>query len=298
MKTNLLKIAFVVLSCSLFLNANGQCTPDPVTPNLQINGGAWESTGEATVGRGGSVWFGPNPGWLPGTWSWFGPNEFTASERAPVLTNIQPEMAGDYLVIFVNAGGCSSQYTFKLTVTSDPIVCTPSAITPFTQINGGEWVSTGVASVAAGDSVYFGPADMIGGSWNWTGPNGITASERGLKLTNIQPNQSGNYVVTFINGCGSSSQYTFTLTVGPNSVNSPGSSLIDIFPNPAIDFVNVNNAKGAEISIFDSLGKVVLKSNCADDLTKINIAGLFNGFYMVQAQIGKEIVTQKLIITK
>jgi len=296
MKTNILKTVFLVLSCSLFLQVRAVCTPDAITPQTQINGGAWEATGVATVASGGSVFFGPGPGWLPGSWSWSGPNGFTFNDRGLQLTNVQPNQSGNYVVTFINAGGCSSQYTFTLTVTSQ---CTPSTISPFTQINGGAWVSTGVATLAAGGSVYFGPA-WLDGSWSWSGPNGFTASGRGLELTNVQPYQSGNYVVTFINAGGCSSQYTHSLTVTglSTSTKSPNNAIVDVFPNPAIDFINVRNAKGADISIFDSMGKVVFKSSCVDDLTRVDVAGLFNGFYMIRAQKGKEIVTKKLVITK
>ena len=52
--------------------------------------------------------------------------------------------------------------------------CTPTAITPYVQVNGGSWVQTTSASVAAGGSVTFGPQPASGGSWKWTGPNGYT----------------------------------------------------------------------------------------------------------------------------
>jgi len=279
------------------------CTPDPISPQTQINGGAWLATGVATLEAGGTVFFGPNPGWLPGSWSWYGPNGFTASGRSLQLTNVQPEMSGDYVVTFINSGGCSSTYTFNVAIT-----CTQTTITPYIQINNGMWVQSGNATLSAGDTVMFGPQPATGGSWSWTGVNGFTATTRAITLTNIQVAQFGDYVASYTNDNGCISNYTFNVAGTPSliktdnttisSVNNIAEFGLGFYPNPANVFININNAKGADISIFDSLGKVVLKSNCADDLTSLDLTGLFNGFYMIQAQKGKEIVTKKLIITK
>ena len=301
MKTNMLKTTFLVLFSSLFLQVYGVCTPDVITPNVNINNGGWVSNGLPTLDAGGYIDFGPGPGpyEIAGTWSWTGPLSFTSTDRGFRLSNVQPNQSGNYIATFTNATTqCTSQYTFTLTVTGQ---CIPTVLAPNVQINNGTWVQSLNATLAAGGAVNFGPGPWYAeGIWSWTGPNGFTASGREIGLTNVQPNQSGDYIATLINTAGCQSQLTHSLTVtgSATSVNSPSSAIIDIFPNPASDFIDINNAKGASISIFDSLGKVVLKSNCADDLTRIHVTGLFNGFYMIQARKGKEIVTQKLIITK
>jgi len=257
MKTNILKTVFLVLSCSLFLQVRAVCTPDAITPQTQINGGAWEATGVATVASGGSVFFGPGPGWLPGSWSWSGPNGFTFNDRGLQLTNLQPNQSGNYVVTFINAGGCSSQYTFTLTVTSQ---CTPSTISPFTQINGGAWVSTGVATLMAGGSVYFGPA-WLDGSWSWSGPNGFTASGRGLELTNVQSNQSGDYVVTFINASGCSSQYTHSLTVISKTTPTLSLSTSSVTYNGSAQAASVNGSVAGSVSNVLYAGSATVPTN-------------------------------------
>ncbi|MEI7502032.1 MAG: T9SS type A sorting domain-containing protein [Paludibacter sp.] len=179
--------------------------------------------------------------------------------------------------------------------------CTPTTLTPYVQINNGTWLQSAKTTLAASEKVVIDPGQgILGGSWSWFGPNGYISSERQIIFDKVQPLQGGEYVVTFINdaGCPNTSTFNLIVTGSSTSVNSPSTAIIDIFPNPAYNFVNVNNAKGAKISIFDSLGKVVLESNCADDLTRIDVTGFINGFYMIQAQKGKEIVIKKLIITK
>jgi xyloglucan-specific exo-beta-1,4-glucanase len=98
-------------------------------------------------------------------------------------------------------------------VYGDPAACTPTAITPYVQINGGSWQQTATASVAQGGSVKFGPQPTTGGSWSWSGPNNFSATTREVTISNIQSTQAGNYVATYTNASGCKSTQTFSVTV-------------------------------------------------------------------------------------
>lgn len=101
--------------------------------------------------------------------------------------------------------------------------CTPTAITPYVQINGGTWTQTSGASVNVGDSVRFGPQPISGGTWNWSGPNGFSATSREVTINNIQTNQAGNYVATYTNTGGCTSTQTFSVTVSGSYEGESGS---------------------------------------------------------------------------
>ncbi len=73
----------------------------------------------------------------------------------------------------------------KVLLGADTIACTPTAITPYVQLNGGAWQQTASASVTAGGSVMFGPQPVTGGSWNWSGPNNFSATTSEVRITNI-----------------------------------------------------------------------------------------------------------------
>lgn len=92
------------------------CTPSTITPYVQVNGGTWQQTANATVAAGGSVLFGPQPV-QGGSWSWSGPNNFNATTREAGISNIQVNQAGNYVATYTNSGGCQSTQTFNLTVT-------------------------------------------------------------------------------------------------------------------------------------------------------------------------------------
>jgi len=93
------------------------CTPSTIIPYVQIDGGTWQQTASASVTAGGSVKFGPQPN-TGGSWSWSGPNNFSATTREVTLSSIQANQTGDYVATYTNSGGCVSSQTFTVTVTS------------------------------------------------------------------------------------------------------------------------------------------------------------------------------------
>jgi hypothetical protein len=93
------------------------CTPTTITPYVQVNGGTWQQTANASLTAGGSVQFGPQPT-TGGSWSWSGPNNFSAATREVTISNIQINQAGNYVATYTNTGGCQSTQTFSVTVTS------------------------------------------------------------------------------------------------------------------------------------------------------------------------------------
>ncbi|MEJ8843640.1 T9SS type A sorting domain-containing protein [Lacibacter sp. H375] len=122
-----------------------------------------------------------------------------------------PLLIGDMNVagrVFMSAGGGRGVIYWEPSGS-----CTPTAITPYVQINGGAWQQTANASLTAGGTVMFGPQPVTGGSWNWSGPNNFSATTREVTISNIQANQAGNYVATYTNDGGCQSTQTFSVTV-------------------------------------------------------------------------------------
>ncbi|ELR73793.1 hypothetical protein C900_01403 [Fulvivirga imtechensis AK7] len=92
-----------------------QCTPTTIIPYLSINGAAMEQTSSASLDAGGSVTLSPQPA-SSGSWNWSGPNNFSATTREVVISNIQATEAGDYTARYNNTEGCESTQTFSVTV--------------------------------------------------------------------------------------------------------------------------------------------------------------------------------------
>jgi hypothetical protein len=211
-RTNLLVLMSLCLSATSIF-AQTTCTPSTITPYLQINGGSWSQGASASVTVGNSVKFGPQPT-TGGSWSWSGPNSYSATTREISLSNIQTTQAGTYIATYTNACGAKTTQNFTVSVTSSS--CTPSTITPYVQINGGAWSQGASAALTVGNSFIFGPSPT-NGTWNWSGPNNFSASTREISISNIQTSQAGTYIATFTNDCGAKTTQNFTVTVAASS---------------------------------------------------------------------------------
>ena len=69
-------------------------------------------------------------------------------------------------------------------------------------------------------------------------------------------------------------------------------------PNPAHDFINIKNEQQKELSItiFSSIGEVVLKTTLAKDAEAIiNFSGFAAGIYLVTAKSDKSFAGRKII---
>ncbi len=69
-----------------------------------------------------------------------------------------------------------------------------------------------------------------------------------------------------------------------------------IYPNPASDFIYLENINFNSLQIFDAIGNLVLSSN--DPLTKIDISNLTNGIYNLRTFAGNSSQTFKLVIIR
>jgi len=88
---------------------------------------------------------------------------------------------------------------------------------------------------------------------------------------------------------------TIDITVGNNEITNGN---INIFPNPANDFISFSNLsfnKNANITIYNLNGQKLMEFNYINPQQKINIAFLSKGIYTVQIQTADGIVNHKLI---
>lgn len=190
-------------------------------------------------------------------------------------------------------------------VYGDPsTACTPTAITPYTQVNGGTWQQTANASLAAGGSVQFGPQPVQGGSWSWSGPNNFSAGTREIFMSNVQASQAGNYVATYTNSGGCQSTQTFTITVNSAAKISSTANItedaVNLYPNPAhagrftITLPEISD--NVIVNISDDQGRICYEKKAYGG-KKIEInSGLKAGFYLVKINSKTFSFTKKLII--
>lgn len=207
------------------------CNPSTISPNLQVNSGAWQATSNVTLNVGDNLKFGPQP--TSGTWSWTGPNNYTSTDREATVNNIQANQAGTYVATYTNTCGAISTHNFVVTMN-----CNATAVNPYYQINNGAWQNNTSVSVNSGDNIRFGPQPS-GGNWSWTGPNGYTSTDREATVNNVQGSQTGDYIATYTDGNGCTSTETFTVTLVLNYCSSNGQNTNDEYiSNVSIGSIN------------------------------------------------------------
>lgn len=190
-------------------------------------------------------------------------------------------------------------------VYGDPsTACTPTAITPYTQVNGGTWQQTANASLSAGGTVQFGPQPVQGGSWSWSGPNNFSAGTREIYISNVQSSQAGNYVATYTNSGGCQSTQTFTITVNSSAKVSSTANItedaISVYPNPAnagrFTITLPELSDNVIVNISDDQGRILYEKKAYGG-KKIEVdSGLKAGFYLVRINSKTFSVTKKVII--
>lgn len=71
---------------------------------------------------------------------------------------------------------------------------------------------------------------------------------------------------------------------------------ISIYPNPAKEVLNIDNAEEGEVVIYNLLGEAVLRTKSKKGGSTINVAGLPIGSYIVKLVMSSGVVVKQLII--
>ena len=203
--------ATTTIALTVTAASSGCSTTNPIIPYVALNG-VWSATSlsPVTVASGTAVDLGPWP--QNGTWSWTGPNGFTASTRE--IDNITLTTGANTYTATYTISGCTYTQAFVITVSGT----TTNPIVPYIAV-GGVWNATpenAVTVPTTTTAVDLGPWPQ-NGTWSWTGPNGFTASTR--EIDNITLTTGANvYTATYTIG-GTSYTETFTITVGTTTTN-------------------------------------------------------------------------------
>ena len=85
-------------------------------------------------------------------------------------------------------------------------------------------------------------------------------------------------------------------SVGENEITA-SSSQINVYPNPAVDYVTVASGNDIEnIEIFNTVGQKVFNQNDLENNITINTIGFESGIYFVRIKTAEGYQTQKLSI--
>ncbi|WP_333820162.1 T9SS type A sorting domain-containing protein [Ohtaekwangia sp.] len=287
------------------------CTPTTITPYVQINGGNWQQSATATLAQGGSVKFGPQPV-TGGSWSWSGPNNFSATTREVTISNIQSAQAGNYVATYTNANGCRSTQTFTVTVTASIVVRargTQGSETIELRVNNStlatwtlttayqNYSATGNGTV----SVYF---------TNDNGARDVQIDYVTIAGTTYQAeNQATNTGVWMNNTCGGSNSewlncngYISFTTASSARIAATEQSVQEesfaAYPNPVTDRITITlpaEMKAASIKVINASGSVLMSEKASGTSHTLDLGHLPAGFYLIRANEGARNRTLKVI---
>jgi len=182
-----------------------RCEKFGIIPYVMINNIEWVQSSTVIVKPGTSLRFRPEPaGVTGGRYSWSG----TGISRTSKELTIAPSVSGSYTVTYTST--CGSQTTATYNVTVDANYEYPSTpITPYFQIDNGEWKETTTISVVKGSKLIIAPHPYSGGSWSWSGGGTSGTSREQI----IYPTSSTTATATYTNQYGSKSTLKFTINV-------------------------------------------------------------------------------------
>ena len=157
------------------------------------------------------------------SYSWTGPNGFSATTQNPVITNVTLAAEGRYTVTPI-IPGCSS-FSASTSVTIKPTPASPTV--------------SNNSPVCAGSDVKLFASGTNTSTYTWVGPNTFISTAQNLVITSAGTSESGTYSVTVTeNGCTS-------LPVG---------TIVTVNPIPAIPTASSNTlvCEGKSINLFAS----------------------------------------------
>lgn len=179
--------------------------------------------------------------------------------------------------------------------------CTPPAIVPYMQVNGGEWRDISADTVDAGATIIIGPHPVEATGWSWSGPDGFSASTREITLSNVSAAQAGTYTATYTNSSGCKSTQKFILTVNAatriltiHAKGSRESVQVQLLTNNDLNLQLFD--KNVEVRILNLEGKSVYKKQTSAN--ELVIPGLKAGVYIIDVMQNKVLLERKSFVVE
>lgn len=133
------------------------------------------------------------------SFTWSGPAGYSNSSQNPTISTISPLEAGDYIVTASNGTCTSMADTVAISVTQLPLVS----------------ISGNPGACPGGTVNLSATSGQVVTDYNWSGPNGFTATTASITLNNLTPADTGVYSVSVANGtCNGPSPSSVTVTIG------------------------------------------------------------------------------------
>lgn len=125
---------------------------------------------------------------------------------------------------------------------------------------------------------------------DFTAVNSASEIHGSVVMFNSVELKDGYYTISY------SSEQLADPTTGINQ--SYYKQIIDVFPNPASDYVNITNAANFKVEMYDMLGEKLWAGNITDNEYRINLNGIKKGLYILYFKNENKAFTERIIITE
>ncbi|MDP3929389.1 MAG: T9SS type A sorting domain-containing protein [Bacteroidota bacterium] len=189
-----------------------------------------------SVGNNGPLCVGQNlnlnaSGPSNGAYNWTGPNNFGSTQQNPVRTSVVNSFSGNYSVTLTLNGCTSLPATTNVTVNSIPSAPTAG--------NNGP--------LCVGQTLSLTASLIANANYNWSGPNGFTASTQNPTRAGLSLIDAGTYsVIASVNGCPSVAANT-VVAITTNTPTPSASSNGPLCPGQNLQ-LNVTSVSGASFN--------------------------------------------------
>lgn len=157
------------------------------------------------------------------TYTWSGPNNFTATGSSVQIPNVSQNEAGTYYVTITSDAGCTAVLNTTLSIQANPQITASYS---------------GAACEGSTISLTASPSGMQ--SYQWSGPNNFSSNQQNPQISNVLFAASGVYTVSVTHSCGTSTA-TVTVTIyerpsisGMNSQNESCKDMKDGQISPSV----------------------------------------------------------------
>ena len=95
----------------------------------------------------------------------------------------------------------------------------------------------------------------------------------------------------------SNNQKCITVTRGTTGINELEGE-VNVYPNPATTVINIDNAEGAQVSVFDINGRMISNVESASASQTIDASNFAKGMYIVRIANGNNVITKKVSVVR
>lgn len=89
-----------------------------------------------------------------------------------------------------------------------------------------------------------------------------------------------------------------TVNRGTVGINEVAEGEVNVYPNPATTVINIDNAEGAQVSVFDINGRMISNIESASANQTIDASNFAKGMYIVRIANGNNVITKKVSVVR